>query len=186
MPNPWDRPPLPTYGDLDAEKTFASVGAMSTAWETIEFDLCVIFSTFCGDPIGEAMRLYGSNRSFPGRLDGFSRKAEEYFVHRPDQNREAQLHQLLTEVRGFVERRNEVIHGIVVQINNLNHFVQYLTDKSPHPIQFALVPPYHMERSHGDDGLPLYAYNEEMIDQMVEKIANLHSRLLDFQKALVV
>jgi hypothetical protein len=184
MTNPWDRPPLPTYGDLEPEELYRAVGAMASAWETIEFDLCLIFSVFAEDPKGEAMRLYGENRTFPGRLDTFSRKAESYFIKGPNQNREIELHQFLKEVIGFCERRNEIIHGIVLRINNLNHYLQHLADKSPKPFQFAVIPPYHMVRSHGDDGFPLYAYNAAMITHLLELMWNLHERLGAFRKSL--
>lgn len=175
---------MPTAGDLDSNETYTAVGAMASIWETIEFDLCRIFSAFCNERDGEAMRLYGSKRAFPGRLDEFSRMADAHFVKHPDQAHESELHHLLVEIKGFVDRRNEVIHGIVLQLNNLAFFRQYLADKSEKPLQFAVIPPYHMIRSHGADGFPLYAYNSSMITQLVKLMWSLHQRLEAFRKAL--
>jgi hypothetical protein len=186
MTTPWDRPSLPTYGDTDPAKLYDAVGRMPSAWETIEFDLCLIFSVLAEDPEGEAMRLYGSSRAFPRRLDDFSRQAETYFIKGPNQNREIELHQLLNEVRGFSERRNEVIHGIVLRINNLDYYQQFLTGKSSEPHQYAVIPPYHMARGHGGDGFPLYGYNEAMIIYLLQKMWNLHGRLDAFRKSLSV
>ena len=185
MTNPWDRPLLPTYGDTDPNKLYDAVGRMPSAWEAIEFDLCRIFSIFAKDPDGEAMRRYGSSRALPRRLDAFSNQAETYFVDSPNQNREIELHQLLNEIKGFYERRNEVIHGIVLPINNLDYYKQYLTERSLEPPQYAVIPPYYMVRGYGVDGFPLYGYNEAMIIDLLQKMWNIHERLNAFRESLV-
>ena len=97
-------------GDFNSDATYLGVGRIISAWESIEFSLCIIFSAFAGDPGGEAMRLYGAKRSFPHRLNDFGDMAENQFVKHPNQKREGELLRHLTGVAGFMERRNEVAH----------------------------------------------------------------------------
>jgi hypothetical protein len=184
MTNPWDTPPLPTAGDHDPDQTFLGVGRIMTAWESIEFALCMIHSVFCGDPGGEAMRLYGAKRTFPNRMDDFGSAAWDYFVRNQNQSDEGQLHALLVEVKGYVERRNEVAHGIVVRINNLDYYRKNLSNKDEQPFQFAVVPPYHMVRSHDDDGFPLYAYTSAELATLLKKMVSLLDRLNQYRKSL--
>jgi hypothetical protein len=183
MPNPWDAPSLPSAGDLDPELTYLGVGRIMSAWETIEFDLCMIHSVFLGNPGGEAMRLYGAKRTLRNRLDDFGSAAWDYFIRHPNQEKEGRLHALLVEVKGYVDRRNEVAHGVVLRISNLDFYRQYLTCKDEKPFQFAVIPPYHMVRSHGADGFPLYAYTSNELTILLEKMTQLHDRLADYRKS---
>ena len=57
MANPWDTPPLPTYGDDNEDETFTAVGRVMTQWESIEFELARLYSTFVGKPDDYAARV---------------------------------------------------------------------------------------------------------------------------------
>ena len=48
MPNPWDRPTLPTRGDDNADMTYAAAGYVLTQRENIEGELSHIFALFIG------------------------------------------------------------------------------------------------------------------------------------------
>lgn len=183
MSNPWDIPPLPTAGDLNPDHTYAGVGRIMSAWETIEYELCMIHSGFCGDPAGEAMRLYGAKRNFPGRLRDLSKASEAYIVRNPSQDREGEFDRLLEEVLRYYDRRNEVAHGTVIAITRLSYYRDHLTDPSP-PTQYAVIPPYHMARSHGVDGLPLYAYTSVSLETLLAKLMALWDKLKAYRKSL--
>ena len=131
------------------------------------------------------MRLYGTKRSFPGRLDDFGKIAAAFFISNSDQAKEIELHQLLGAMAGFVKRRNEVAHGIVVRIDNVGFFRANLNkpDRTP---QFAVCPPYHMSWGHGEDGLPLYAYPSMQLDTLTKRMLPLFISLADYPKGLKI
>lgn len=183
MSNPWGAPRLPTTGDFNVEETYAAVGRIMSAWETIEFELCMLHSVFCGDPGGEAMRHYGQ-RNFPSRRETLSLKAEEYFTQHCNQDREGEFDRLLEEVENYYARRNEVAHGIVMQLTRLTYYRNYLASKELDPPQFGVVPPYHMERGHGADGMPLYAYTSISMGVLLTRLLELWDRLKDYRKSL--
>jgi hypothetical protein len=187
MSNPWDRPPLPTAGDLDPDKTCAGVGRVTSQWECIEFGLCRLCSVFLSDPDGEAMRFYGEKRSFQARLEEFAKTVEPYFIPRCNQNLEInleiQLHQIIAEANAFVDRRNDVAHGTVFQINLLDFYRTRLT--RPEMQQYAVIPPYHMIRSHGDDGFPLYGYTHETLLNLVQQMEPLRQRIIELRECLL-
>lgn len=184
MAKPWDIPPLPQYGDVSEDETYKGVGRIMSAWETIEFQLCIIHAVFCGDPRGEAMRLYGVQRVFPGRLDTLSKAAKEYIIRHPNQANEGTFDKLLEEVRGYVDRRNEVAHGVVMDITRITFFSRYLKNKSQTPPQHAAVAPYHAKHKHGSDGLPRYAYTAANLAVLEKKMLALFVRLQDYEHAL--
>lgn len=184
MAKPWDIPPLPQYGDVSEDETYKGVGRIMSAWETIEFQLCVIHAVFCGDPRGEAMRLYGEKRVFPGRLDDFGRAAKDYFIRAPDQAREGALNKLLVEVRAYIDRRNDVAHGVVLDITKITFFRKYLKNKDSKVPQFAVLAPYHSAHRHASDGLPRYAYTSSSLATLEKRMGHLFVRLQDYEYAL--
>lgn len=154
-------------------------------WETLEFQMCIIHSVFCGDPRGNAMRLYGEKRALPGRLDDFTKAAKSYFIrHAGNQPKEGAFDEMLEEVRRYADRRNEVAHGIVTPISNITFFRRYLRNKKQTLPEYAVIAPYHATRMHASDGLPRYAYTSTSMATLQKKMESLLLRLQDYERAL--
>ena len=184
MPNPWDVPPLPTRGDDEAEWTFAGIGRVTSQWEVIEFEFSRLYSIFVGKP-DEEMRGYGQGRIFRDRSEILTKAAEEYFTGQPNQELEGQLHSLMSRAQGFSDRRNEVAHGIVFQLQRLTFFRQSVDADVRGKFQYGLVPPYHTLRKHGPDGLPLYAYASTHLLEFEEAMAWLEIDLANYRRQIV-
>ena len=183
MTNPWDLPPFPTAGDKKEDLTHVGIGRTMDAWESVEFELCLIMAALKGDPKGEAMRLYGEKRSFPYRLQDFQELVRQHFVRVPDQEREGRISSLIEEVDNFSKRRNDVAHSIVLPINQIEFFKQHLRRKDRSPNQYAAIPPYHRERAH-EDGLPMYAYTLPLMMGLRRELNNLLIRLRDYREQI--
>jgi hypothetical protein len=132
------------------------------------------------------MRRYGAMRNFPGRLDDLAKAFDSYRIRNPDQEIEGAFDRLIEEVRKFYDRRNEVAHGVVMPISNFHHFRRHLTNKSQEPPQFAVIPPYHLHRGHGPDGLPVYAYTSASLHSLLEELMRLWDRLKSYRATLLL
>ncbi len=151
MSNLWDVPPLPTIGDDDEEATYAGVGRVTSQWEAIEFQFSRLYSIFVGKP-DEEMRAYGAGRIFRERSKILAEAARDYFIRNPDQELEGQLHALTIRAEGFSDRRNEIAHGIVFQLQRLSFFREQMDPSVRGKFQWGLIPPYHTSQKHAADG----------------------------------
>ena len=183
MSNLWDVPPLPTRGDDDDDWTYAGIGRVTSQWEAIEFELSRLYSIFVGKP-DEEMQGYGQGRIFIDRAKILEETAQKYFVMQPNQDLEGQLCSLMQRVRGFSDRRNEVAHGIVFQLQHLAFFRKNMDTSVRGKIQFGLIPPYHTLRKHGPDGFPLYAYTSTHLLKLEEVMRWLELDLASYRRQL--
>jgi hypothetical protein len=113
---PWDVPPPPLSGDIDAKTLYAAIGIALTKWGHVEAALAQIFACLVTSQVPEpASRAYGSLQSFRGQKEMIEAAAEAFFFVYPDTiaRLKAPLHDLLAEVAGFSSRRNEIAHGVV-------------------------------------------------------------------------
>jgi hypothetical protein len=182
MPNPWDQPPYPDHGEDSEEKLFTCMGRITSNWERIEFMLARLYSTFLsGDQNFELVKRYGKPRIFRDRFAALAIAAEQFFVRSPNQEDEGQFDLLAEYLLGFSSRRNDVAHGIAFQVNRLtavtSHFRPEIRDREA----WLVVPPLHTIRSHGDDGLPLYAYCAEYLEDLGDWLRILVVHLGDFR-----
>jgi hypothetical protein len=164
-PNPWDRPPSASKGDVSDMITFAAVGRAITAWEEFEHNFAYLFSRFIGTNIDElvASRAYGAVLTFKGRSEMVEAAAEAFFFSIPVDTANAQIQDELKDeilgvpgnrhgkrkTTGFIDeaklcsgRRNEIAHGIVRQLWK-PYFVVLNTMPLNHPPDswgFAVVP----------------------------------------------
>lgn len=171
MANPWDTFPFPAAADDDMRKTYYGVGLVMTCWESVEFELARLFSSMVRDPDGFSLRLYGSARIFRDRIDYLSRTADAHFIRCPDQHTEGEFQNIVAACHGFSARRNEVAHGIVMNVANIAFFRTKIPILDQSKVQALLVPPFHLLRSHDSNGFPLFAYNCSQLEQLA---LNLH------------
>jgi hypothetical protein len=119
---PWNVLPKEDMGDIHIANLFQAVGQALTVWEMMEGTLASIFAGLCGGvSIEGPYRAYGVITGSGGRLDmlseayaSFDKRNESPFDDIPG---------LITEVRNFAPRRNEIAHGLVF------HFVDHDVDK---------------------------------------------------------
>lgn len=182
--DPWELPAFPIGGDESKDITFTGIGRVISEWEAVEFGLSRIHSVFCGDPDGEALRLYGKGRIFKERHSILSAAGDQYFVTKPNQDLEGRLVRLLRATEGFADRRNEVAHGIVMAASNIEYF-RIAMKIEPTELRYALMPPYYLLRKHQPDGFPAYAYNAEKLSELHKLLSDLSLQIENFRRSVV-
>jgi hypothetical protein len=171
-------------GDPDPSQTYAGVGAALSQWEAMEFGLARAYSIFVGDPDGSALRDYGTGRIFRDRIAALGVEASSYFTRYPDQTHEGEFNRLIDHAVRFSERRNEIAHGIVLDVRKITFFqrMMKLMDTSVH--QYVLVPPWHVLRQHDPAGMPSFAFNKNQLDGLAVKFHALERGLATFRRDL--
>jgi hypothetical protein len=184
MPNPWDPYPFPDDADEDMNRTCYGVGLVTTSWEAIEFELARLYSSMVGDPDGHSIRLYGQPRIFNERLSLLARTGEAFFVRFPNQSFEGEFGQIVAVCLGFSSRRNEVAHGIVMNVRGVTFFRSRVKNLDKLKVQALLVPPYHILRSHNEDGMPNYAYNCAQLEDLALKLHEVEKAIRHFRRQI--
>ena len=186
MANPWDIPPLPKFGDDNEDVTFTAVGRVMTQWESIEFELARLYSTFVGKPDDySALREYGQGRIFRERLNDIKRAADAFFLVSPGQDVEGGFLEIETYTRGFSERRNDTAHGVVFKISGLEYLADRLDSSVRNKPQFALIPLLHTIRRHDDDWFPIYAYTSRELLELHDSLVLLSHVISEFRLHLL-
>lgn len=183
MADPWDPFPFPLAGDPDEKDTYRGVGLVMSSWEAVEFEFARLYSLLVGDPDGPSVRDYGQPQIFRERLDGLSRRAISYFVRRCDQHLEGTFHRLTQEASGFSARRNEVAHGIVMDVTGISFIVNQFVFRNNSLKHYVVVPPYHLLRWHSG-GSPNYALNFGQLQEIAARLLSLQSRIKEFRLSL--
>lgn len=186
MTDPWDPFPLPTRGDDDERLTFEGIGRALTQWEAVEFQCARLYSIFVGDFDGPTIQQYSEGHGFfQQRLTGLKAKAKNYFVQHPNQESEGNFYCLTSATERFADRRNEVAHGIVFPIHNLEFFKTKFSSDVGDEAQYALIPPYYLVKKHGTDGFPVYAYTSAELLALESRLHTLSDKIGDFRRALI-
>lgn len=174
MSNPWDPPRLPRRGDSDRSRTYTGVGMVTSAWESIEFTLSRLYSIFINhnDELA-ALREYGDGAIFRSRLGTLTNAAEAFFVTHSDQKIEAEFDEIVSHAIGFSERRNDVAHGMVFEINTIPYYQEFLDPKFHDQTQWAVIPPFHTLNRHEARGIPAHAYTSQTLNGLVGKLLRL-------------
>lgn len=166
MANPWDPQPIPESGDDNEETTYGGVGRVISAWSYIEFSLSRLYTLFLGDlDAKDPMNEFGAYSIFRERFNALDRAACTYFARHPSQAGEAIFDQLTEHIVGYSDRRNEVAHGIVMDMKGLRIFEHDFSQDSEGRAQFLVIPPLHMGKKHVRS-VPTYAYNRAMLDDL--------------------
>jgi hypothetical protein len=166
MPNPWDRPPLPSKGDDDDDITYAGVGRVVTEWEQVEQALAALYSLLVGRfEDREATREYGEGAVLKGRLERLARVAEGFFVSIRNQDLEGEFDSLLDKVRLYADRRNDIAHGRVWDIEWFIRRPGVLPDPNIR-FQFCVVPPDYKGKLFNPNNMPLYVYTRPELNNL--------------------
>jgi len=193
MADPWDVPPLPTRGDDSDDTTYAAVGRFISSWEGCEVTLSLLHAAFVKQPFrAQAMWEYGGGRIFAARLQILERAGCAHFRRKPDQDGEGDFKLLMTRVRGFSDRRNEIGHGIVQPIQWHDHTFgpDHQRDSTEGPWRYCLVPSHYTIRKFDlAPYRPNYAYTsveilslERGVRETTGEIAKFRLRVLPPQQ----
>lgn len=157
MPNPWDIPPFPEQGDDEADWIYRAVGQAMTKWEEVEVELAELYTELIEKPAElQSIRDYGEPFSFSQRADKLEQAARRYFATHPNQAHEAAFDDMLCQVRGWANRRNDIAHGVVQQADFQPRFRdQYMREGKQ---RYCLFPAFYMHRKHDKDYRPTYCY----------------------------
>lgn len=168
MSNPWDAFPFPMHGDQREEIVYIGVGKVIDFWERVEFELARTYSLLVGDPAWSKMREYGGvgGYIFRDRAAKLARAAEAFFVKHPDQDNEGAFDALLARTSGFSDRRNEVAHGMIMDVGEFLFWQDKMTFAVPGLPQHLWVPPYYHTRKHDVLGLPAFGYSSVELEKL--------------------
>lgn len=172
---------FPTRTNSDPNSIFLGVGRIMSIWEGCEYSLSLLYSGFVGFPDGEAISQYGSGAIFRERLRVLSRAADNYFVSHCHQDLEARFYDIYRRSLKFASNRNEVAHGIVVDVSSMEELcgVLKITEKSKE--NFLLIPPLYIGKKHQHNGLPLFAYSSFELANLASSMIALVNDLRCFQ-----
>jgi hypothetical protein len=182
MPNLWDRPPIPKRGDSEAAITWSHVGLVMSRWEEFEFELSRLYSWFAGefDAI-ERLHEYGKGSIFRERSNTLKRKAEQYFRANPCQIKEAKFDKLIISVTGYADRRNDVAHSILFQIDRITFFRGRIKPNLLRRDHFAVIPPLYSDKKH-QGGLPAFAYTSVEMNRLGNRLKHLRHDAVNLRR----
>lgn len=185
MVNPWDPLPLPPTAEPIWKQIALGIGLVVSEWESVEYELGILCSHFCGGTL-YPFKEYGKGRIFRERTAVIARFAEKYFVRICDQQKEGEFDRLIKASIGFSDRRNEVVHGLILDAKNVTFFqnTPLVIDKlKAH--QYVILP--HLYAKGWDHELrkpPPYAYNFSQMRQLAERMEVLHQSIKTFKESL--
>jgi len=183
MPNPWDRPPIPHRGDEHENSVFANVGCVRARWEAVEFELSRLHTWFGGKLDDQAlMAEYGKGPIFRERAKNLERRAEKHFIAHPNQRREGEFRNLLSDCRNYAERRNDIAHGMVFRIDRITWFREQLKPKLLKREHYALVPPLYAIRYATQKGYPAFAYTSKEMIRIGQRLVKLRHSIAEFRE----
>ena len=189
MNNPWDVLPKEPKGDDNINVLYAAVGRALSQWESLESVLGSIFARLCQSDSEAPARAYGTIVSAKGRIDLLR---EAFACHPARKTVDLQgLPKLLDHVGHFGSRRNEIAHGIAMNLaynhddqgcflcparyNSKKHF----SDTSKTEALNAVPAPTDLEWMWGK-----YTYNSTQIGYYTARFCELDNRATHFLSAL--
>jgi len=171
---PWNIPPIPDHGDVDANLTYAAVGRAMSEWEELELYLARLYAAFTGVTPLKAISTsaYRNAAIFRERARVIEEVAKAYFIKHPNQEIEAEFSNLICEIREFSARRNDIAHGVVKLI--------WFGDTNAATLDEALIRDEHMpapatyrDKKFQGDRTPDYLFRSNEIDHFTDHFHNL-------------
>lgn len=156
------------------------MGRALDCWEWVEFELARMYSLFVGDAEWSKMQEYGKGNIFRDRITMLSSAAEVWFKKNPSQPDEGEYNGLVIQAKGYADRRNEVAHGMVMDVSDFMFWKEKLTLAAPNVPQHLLVPPYYHLRKHDSSGLPTFGYSSVELQALMMRLFRLVNAINDF------
>lgn len=176
-------PTFPRIGDIDENITYAAMGRLISQWEAVEFELSRLFAALMWDPDGRTMQFYGKPRIFRERLDILKIAFDGHFMKSPCQHEEGIVDLLLSDITNCADHRNEVAHGMVLDVAQTSLFDNRMAPNPGRKPSFLLLPPYYLLRKHDESG-PTFAYSSIEICELVSQMMELQLRSRPIRHAL--
>jgi hypothetical protein len=177
---PWDRPEPIEPGDATPEPLYTAVGKALSNWEKIENQLANLFASFVGAQIkwrpAPAVRAYGTIVSFKSRAAMLDAAAKAYFHSRPKLGVDDRWRDLLRELEGFSDRRNDIAHGIVEALYR---------QENESKIEYFLMPGLYVSKKYPTDEPPAYWFTSAQVLQLAEQFSDLAASVRFLRFALV-
>ena len=182
MPEPWDRPPIPTKGDENNDSTYSAVGRVLTQWERVEVELAHLYACFKGQPTNSLnqIREYGSGTIFRERAQKLADAAHSYFRANCCQHHEGDFDALMRRCLGFSARRNDVAHGVVDFLNLHWELDAGGEHMNAYAIDWALFPPHYDPKRHTPSNDPEYAYSSSEMNPITEELHQLRDDVWEY------
>ena len=155
---------------------------MLSCWEELEARLTILYLRLLGmeyrEEGKEALKTYETQFNVVGRLDLIIKASENYFRIVPDQDFEGELMNMISQVRLFTDRRNEIAHGCVRQ-NDINYVEDGLSKFMK--TGYCLVPISQLEKRLGPSAQkPLNTYIASEINGYGNSVIKLRFRIENF------
>ena len=175
--NPGDLPVILEKGDDTGDSLFAAVGKALSNWEHLENQLAFLFTVFVGGKVtrdlpAPAVRAYGTVMSFKGRAAMLQAAAKAYFLSRPDLGHAEQWSDMVKQLEGFSERRNDIAHGSVECSFDLD---------SEKKLGFFLMPGLYVSKKYPTGEPPKYQLTAEQVLRFAQCFADLAASVSHFR-----
>lgn len=183
MTTPWARPPIPEYGDVERQTTYAHVGLVLSHWEEVEVALSHLYARFSGRGKDvSVLREYGKGTIFAMRAENLCNLAKAHFISTPSQQIEGEFIILINMCVGFSRLRNNVAHGIVqaTQFSFTPSQQSGMMDIMGH--QWCLLPPHYDGKNHSENDLhqPEYGFTSVEMEALTKNLIDLRQRVINF------
>jgi hypothetical protein len=167
MPHPWEPPPIPTRGNRSSRTLYESIGRFLATWEEIEIALSHLYAAAVGQTRFDAgaTQAYGKKYNFQDRITALEAAFLKHSIRAPNQGHESRFREIITQIRGYSARRNDVAHGIV-RLINIAQDPQSTLLATPNPPEWCLVPPDFGESKFVSPYIPAYALTSREINRL--------------------
>lgn len=164
---------------------FEASGRTLDRWEWTEFGLAFMYCLLRGDYAFSDMNAYGANgKIFSDRLRGLRRAAASWFTKHPNQTRESKFDEIAARAEGFALRRNEIAHGLIMDVRTFLFWQHHLDMPPDSSEQFLLVPPPYDMRKQDQQNMPSYGYSVRELDTLYFRIVELEKDIDNFKRLL--
>jgi hypothetical protein len=181
MSNPWDRPPLPSFGDANDDFTYAGVGRVLSQWEHVELQLGYLHSALRGKYQDyDTMIDYGVGSAFRDRFRRLEAAARAFFVRYSSQEFEARFEALRTKVLAFADRRHDVAHGIVRDETWTEWRIRGQPDPESQGRRYFLLPTHYKAKNFNLYMHPEYSYTYPTLRQLAHQLMLLSTEVMGF------
>jgi hypothetical protein len=180
-PKAWSWPMPVDKGGAEPEPLLMAVGKALSYWEHVENHLANLFAVLVGAEISRdrpapAIRAYGTVVSFRARAAMVDAAAKAYLLQQSDSGWSKTWTDLLEELTGFADRRNDIAHGSAELLYDL---------KEEKSLGFFLLPGLYASKKYPSDGPPAYRFSAEQVQQLAEHFSDLANKVGRFRHAIL-
>ncbi len=102
--------------------------------------------------------------------------ARAFFLQQPDLGRRKTWTDLLEELSGFADRRNDIAHGSAELLYDL---------QEEKKLGFFLLPGLYASKKYPSDGPPAYRFSAKQVKQLAQQFSDLANKVERFRHAIL-